>query len=71
MDEKNIIIVGPFWTNVIDLVGRDDLVTKNGGKITIIHGYRFTVLVDGKEIYYGDDNLQASAALNSVEVHVK
>jgi hypothetical protein len=68
------INVGPFWTNALDLIGRDDpgLETRLETKVTVRQsGGEFVILYvtksgDTRE-FRTPDNLQASYILNTFE----
>lgn len=62
----------PFRTNVLDCVGRTDLVTRDGLPVQIGRNMRgeFVVTIGG-ETYRTDDNLQASRVLNEHQVGVQ
>jgi phage terminase Nu1 subunit (DNA packaging protein) len=70
------IIVSPFRTNVMDLIGRTDLATITGLPVRVERGYRdgFKVIVteNKKDVVKVDtqDNLSASAVLNGLEVGI-
>lgn len=59
----------PFRANVLDCVGRTDLVTQGGQPVQIKCNMRgeFVVIIGG-ETYRTDDNLQASRVLNEHQV---
>jgi len=67
------INVGPFWTNVLDLIGRDDpgLETRLETKVTVKRsGGDFVIHYEGKtgtREFRTADNLEASYILNSFE----
>lgn len=61
----------PYATNVLDCVGREDLFTPDGRKVTIArYGMGFQIHVLGDAPYYTDNNLSASYYLNMREVGV-
>lgn len=65
------INVSPFATNVLDLVGRSDLFTPNGIKVTVKRDMMdFVVIIGDERMYCGNDNLSASYTLNQFEVGV-
>jgi hypothetical protein len=65
------INVSPFFTNVLDLVGREDLVTPYGSSVTVErsgNGFRITyAVIDGQRTMEAGDNISASFILNSVD----
>jgi hypothetical protein len=69
MKEWYAINVSPFRTNVLDLIGREDLVTRDGRKVSVRResDRYFIITVDGQERARTDDNLAASYCLNSIE----
>ena len=66
------ITVGPFWTNVLDLVGRSDLIAGDGRTVTVRRSSMdFVVEIEGKEVARTNHNLSASYFLNQIELHSK
>ena len=60
----------PFATNVIDMIGADNLKTAGGLPVTISRGnYGFTITI-GDQVYRTDDNLYASYILNMNDVGI-
>lgn len=65
----NKITFHPFRTNILDCVGRTDLVTQDGRLVQIKRKMRGEfVITIGDEIWETDDNLSASRILNDHEV---
>ena len=65
------INVSPFANNVLDLVGDEKLVTKDGKRVTVSRsGAAFVVRIDNenKPAFMHDDNLAVSHFLNSLPV---
>lgn len=70
--EFSPIRVSPYATNVLDLVGREDLVTRSGIPVTVRRDmYGFFILDIGKLHLETPDNLEASFILNSHETGAK
>lgn len=66
-----VINVSPFATNVLDLVGRDDLQIPSGHVVSISrHGTHFVVSIGGTRLLESDDNIAVSNFLNRHEVGV-
>jgi hypothetical protein len=61
------ITVSPFRTNALELVGRDDLVTRIGQKVIVDRSGMDFIISIGTRIYATDDNINASAILNQNE----
>lgn len=59
----------PMRVNVLDAVGRTDLVTRYGDPVTLMRNTRgeFIITIAGK-VYTTDDNLEASGYLWNNEV---
>lgn len=71
MTTHHKINVSPFATNVLDLVGRTDLVTPTGIKVTVTRDMLdFVVTIGDERMYCGGDNLSASYTLNQFEVGI-
>lgn len=70
MPEFHRITVGAFWTNVLDLVGKEGLVTRSGEPVTITRSGSgaFIIQVGNIKRYESDSNSEASFILNSWEV---
>jgi hypothetical protein len=64
----NKIIVSPFSTNVIDLIGLDYLFTPDGSTIKVEKPMlEFCIYLDGELSLKTSGNLEASAHLNKLE----
>lgn len=62
------IIVGPFWVNVLDLIGRE-LHTRSRGHVVVRRaGMDFVIYLNGEEYDRTASNVHASNILNSLEV---
>lgn len=73
MREKifRVIIFSPYNHNVLDYVGRKDLVTNSGNPVRISRdGNDFIVRVEGHSPYINPDNIHTSFYLNMMEVGV-
>jgi hypothetical protein len=58
----------PFATNVIDCIGRNDLITQDGRLVSILRNMtEFVIIIDG-EIHRTKDNVTASKILNDCPV---
>ena len=63
------IVVAPYATNVLDLVGRQGLCTPDGRKIEVKRSMiDFMCEVEGEKVFITPSNLVASRFLNSYEV---
>jgi len=63
------INVSPYATNVLDLVGAEDLSTRDGKPVRVAReGSDFVVYVDGQERSRTDINTSASYVLNMLDV---
>jgi hypothetical protein len=62
----------PFFSNVLDYIGRQDLVTKDGRKVEIKRSFsgKFKIYVDGALTVETGCNLTASAYLCNIETGV-
>lgn len=65
------ITFSPFRTNVLDCIGRNDLVTEDGRQVKIRRqNADFVIEIDG-QTYHTDDNVTASRILNNFPVGFK
>ena len=66
------INVGPLATNVLDLVGREDLVSPGGIPVTIRReGRAFVVNREGADVFSHECNLTMSSFLNAMVIGTK
>jgi hypothetical protein len=62
----------PFAYNVLNAVGRTDLITPDGKSVSVERsGMDFVICIEGVEVARTPDNLSASYVLNMREVGVK
>lgn len=72
LESFNEINFSPFASNVLDYVGREDLCTVGGAKVTIKRpGMSFEISIEGESKYVTDSNLDASSYLNRKQVGIR
>ena len=64
------INVSPFATNVLDLIGRNDLSTYDKRRVTVESNYPDFTLTIGSQTITAHSNLDASYILNSACIGV-